>query len=293
MNRLKTFIRNINYLSKHALWNQREDDIVYLTNKILDDAIYEYDIKPNDYLFFNIMDTWESIDYIQNTNKSFVRFCDGEINLMKGINQPFQEYDVELVNRLYKILSSNDDRLAVGISRDYYIPLYKEQEVDYIRRHAYDYRCFFEKYCNKERKYLDGSFTFWNFGEHSPESELFWKKWKNMFSEKKIAIISGRGVLDKLEYDVFEQSKERLFIYGPNKHAWKEHDLIIDEIKNKVDKDYILIFILGMAGKAMIPETIQMGYTSWDIGHLAKSYDAYMKNIEYSKDNIAKFYAPD
>ena len=35
-------MRNINYLTKHSLWDQREEDIVYLANKILDDVQYEY-----------------------------------------------------------------------------------------------------------------------------------------------------------------------------------------------------------------------------------------------------------
>lgn len=293
MNRFMILLKNINYLTKHVLWNQREEDIVYLSNKIIDDIIYEYNIRPEGYHFFDIMNVWDSIDYISSNNKSFVRFGDGEINLMKGMSQPFQEFDKELVERLYRTLAQNDDNLAVGINRDYYVPLFCEQGRDYNRRHAYDFRCFFSKYCNKDRTYLDGSFTFWNFGEHSKESELFWNKWKNMFRGKKIAIVSGTGVLDKLEHDVFELCSEKIYIYGPNKHAWREHDRIIAEIKDTVGKDYILVFILGMAGKAMIPETTQMGYISWDIGHLAKSYDAYMKNVEYTQENIANFYAPD
>lgn len=293
MQRIKNFIRNINYLTKHSLWDQREDDIVYLSNKIIDDVIFEYNLNPKGYEFFHILNVWDSIDYIANSNKSFVRFCDGEINLMKGISQPFQEYDEELVDRMYKILAQYDDNLAVCINKDYYVPLFNEQGREYNRRHAYDYRCFFSKYCNKDRTYLDGSFTFWNFGEHSKESEMFWKKWREMFCDKKIAVISGNGVLDKLDYDVFELCKDRINIFGLNKHAWREHDKLIKEIVERVGKDYVLVFILGMAGKAMIPETTKLGYVSWDIGHLAKSYDAYMKNVTYTKENIASFYAPD
>ena len=93
LDRIKNLVRNINYLTKHSLWEQREEDIVFLTNKILDDGVYEYGLDLTGYEKLNILDLWDSIEYIAKTNKSFVRFGDGEINLMKGISQPFQEYD--------------------------------------------------------------------------------------------------------------------------------------------------------------------------------------------------------
>ena len=43
----------------------------------------------------------------------------------------------------------------------------------------------------------------------------------------------------------------------------------------------------------MIPEVTDMGYCAWDIGHLAKSYNAYMNNMQPTKENIKNFYAPD
>lgn len=293
MSRIKNLIRNINYLSKHSLWDQRESDIVYITNKILDDGIYEYNLDLENYKKFNILDIWKSIDYISRTGSSFVRFCDGEINLMKGLNQPFQKYDEVLVSRLFQTLKEYNDKIAIGINRDYYVPLYDWAHNEYVRRHGYDFRNFFSEHCNYERTYIDGSFTFWNFGEHTEESEKFWHAWKEMFRDKSIAIICGEGILDSLEYDVFELCRNKEYIYGPSKNAWSKHMELVDQIKNTINKDTILVFILGMAGKAMISEMVDLGYTAWDIGHLAKSYNVYMKNIEYSPENIKNFYAPD
>lgn len=48
-----------------------------------------------------------------------------------------------------------------------------------------------------------------------------------------------------------------------------------------------------MAGKAMIPEVADLGYVAWDVGHLAKSYNAFMTNMQVTPENIANFYAPD
>lgn len=293
LDRIKNLVRNINYLTKHSLWEQREEDIVFLTNKILDDGVYEYGLDLTGYEKLNILDLWDSIEYIAKTNKSFVRFGDGEINLMKGISQPFQEYDKELVDRLYLLLMRPDPNIVVGINNDYFVPLYNDQNNSYNRRHSYDFRKFLYKNCNRDTTYIDGSFTFWTFGEHSAKSEKFWNTWKEMFRNKKIAIICGKGILDELEYDVFELCKECQYIYGPRKHAWSQHTELIKEIVSTVEKDKILIFILGMAGKAMIPEVCNLGYTAWDIGHLAKGYNIYMKDEPYSEESVKMFFSPD
>ena len=91
---------------------------------------------------------------------------------------------------------------------------------------------------------------------------------------------------------MFEKARSKKFIYGPRINAWDEHDRLIGEIK-KVDKETTIVFILGMAGKAMIPEISEMGYTAWDVGHLAKSYNAYMTEMPITEENKSKFYAPD
>ena len=112
--RIRNLLRNINYLSKHSLWEQREEDIVYLSNKILDDGIYEYGLQLQDYNYLNVLKQRESIELIIQSGKSFVRFNDGEINLMKGKDQPFQKYDKELVKILYDILNNPRADLLVG-----------------------------------------------------------------------------------------------------------------------------------------------------------------------------------
>ena len=292
MERLRNFIRNINYLSKHSLWDQREEDIVYLTNKILDDGIFEYDLNLAGYKKINICSKEESLVKILKTGKSFVRFNDGEIRLMMGVDQPFQRYDEELAQRLMDILANPKENLLVGLNREYFHKGYDLRNNYFIRRNSYDFRSFFQNYCNLEANYIDGACTFFEWGNRDEAAYEFWTAWKNAFKDKDIVIVCGEHILDKLEYDVFEMAKSKKFIFGPKINAWDEHRSIIEKIK-QVDKRSIIIFILGMGGKAMIPEVTDLGYVAWDIGHMPKSYNAFMTEMPITKENIAKFYAPD
>ena len=163
MGRVKNLIRNINYLTKNSLWDKREDDIVYLTDKILDDGIYEYNLTLPGYSKIEIYDKIESIERIINSGKSYIRFGDGEIRLMMGEDQPFQKYEKELTDRLYNVLSNEYDNLLVAINRNYFIPGYIDRNV-FNRRNAYDFRSFFRKYCKPGVKYLDAACTFHDWG---------------------------------------------------------------------------------------------------------------------------------
>ena len=294
MGRIKNLVKNLNYLSKHSLWDQREDDIVYLTNKILDDAQYEFDLTDGNSTKPKILNSNESFDKIMKTSKSFVRTGDGEIKIMMGMDQPFQKYDPELAEGLRKLLSEKNDNLLVGINRNYYIPGYVRDFAPFYRRNGYDYRQYYKKILNPEITYIDATLTGFQFGTHKEKSTINkYEKWKDAFKDKNIVLVCGEGVLDKLQYDVFEKATNKKYIYGPSKDAWSQKNSLVAQIKEIATKDSIIVFILGMAGKVMIAELAEEGYTCWDVGHLAKYYDAFMRGIENTDENVKKFYAPD
>lgn len=293
LKRLKNLIRNVNYLSKHSLWDDNEELIVYITNKILDDVSYEYNLDSPGTKKLNILDTDETLDLIEKSNKSFVRTGDGEIKAMMGENHAFQKYEKEVTDRLINLLEQPRENVLVGVNRNYFIPLNQMDDNWYYRRNAYDFRKFYLKHCNNENQYIDAICISGRKYSDDMKKRQHYDRWKKLFRGKDIVIICGEGILDSLEYDIFELANSKEYIYGPRINAWDKHDEIINNITNNVSKDKILVFILGQAGKAMIPELTDMGYICWDVGHLAKYYNAYMTNMEWNKENKAKFYAPD
>lgn len=294
MGRIRNFLRNINYLSKNSLWDQRENDIVYLTNKILDDVQYEYDLWDGNTVKPTILDGDESLDLILKTNKSFVRTGDGEIKIMMGIDQPFQEHDDDLANGLKNIFIENNENLLVGINRNYYLPGYVRNYSKFYRRHAYDYRQYYKNLVRENVTYIDATLTGFQFGTHENRDTIKrYEKWLKAFSNKDLLVVCGDGVLNNLKYDVFEKARNKRYIYAPSRHAWRVHEKIIKEIKEKALPNTIIVFILGMAGKVIAAELSKCGFICWDVGHLAKYYDAYKKGIEDTEENIRKFYAPD
>lgn len=295
MGRIKKLIRNLNYLSKHSLWDQREEDIVYLTNKILDDGIYEYGIEINSKTCYHILNAEDSLSLLEQYPKSFVRTSDGEVKLMSGIDQPFQKYEKEIADSLIKSISIKREDMYVGINRNYFISLMdSEGRKSYYRRHGYDHRTVYKKYLNFDITYLDADFTAYPLGQ--PQNEKYnkrFERWRNLFKDKCLIIVCGKGILDEYSYDVFGLAKEKIIVDGPRVNGWNEKNRLLSQITRYDKKIYTVIFILGMAGKAMIPILTDEGYMCWDVGHLAKYYNAYMSGHGGTEEEIRKFYAPD
>lgn len=288
-------MRNINYLTKHSLWDQREQDIVYLTEKILDDGLYEYGIKLPNKKSVKILTQEETLSLIEQQPKSFVRTGDGEISLILGNNQPFQKYEKEIADILEKLLKTKRSDIYVGINRNYYISL---GDVDmyskFYRRKAYDLRNIYNRYLNLDNIYIDATFTSYELDQQKNEKiDSVYKRWKELFKDQNLVIVCGKGILDEYRYDVFELAKSKVYVDAPRRDAWDEKDSIIQQIKSNDPKECIVVFILGMAGKAMVPELTDCGYMCWDVGHLAKYYNAYMQGNVMTEDEIKAFYAPD
>lgn len=289
--RVKNLIRNLNYLSKVSLWDQREKDIVYVTNKIIDDVSYEYDISYPNQKKLQIYSTDETLKILETTEKSFIRTGDGEIAIMQGRHHSFQKYNKEIANRLLSALRNPPENLLVGINLGYFSSLNELNNHFYYRRNAYEYREFYRKHCSSDITYIDASCIGpLRFLENKDLLLAHYDRWRKIFENKKLVIVCGHGLLNEYKYNVFELAESMRVIDAPRRNAWDEHDRIIETIKNTVTIDEIIVFILGQAGKAMITELVEDGYICWDVGHLAKYYNSIMQGDDCQRES---FFAPD
>ena len=121
----------------------------------------------------------------------------------------------------------------------------------------------------------------------------FIRRKKKLFEGRKVAVVTGKSVLAKLDYDVFELAASKTIIDAPSKHAFSAYDSILHDISANISKDTLICLILGPTATVMASDLTDMGYMAWDIGHLAKDYDAYMKKLDKTPQTQSAFYAPD
>lgn len=265
--------------------NLVEDKYFY---ELMDEKIW----KPQ------ILDVPSAVKKILDSGKSFCRLGDGECQLMMGRHINFQEYDVELAEKLKQILSDDETDCCVGIPRYYWYPLddVERNTNEYHKRYYIfnipPYRKFYNEHLSRKKFYIDACLG----GYMSQKSLQFCEErfdlLKTLFRGKKLVFVAGETVFRDITYDFFAEAAEKKFISAPRINAWKFFAQIM-ELCLTYPKDYTFVLILGPTATVLAYELSKHGYTAYDVGHLAKDYDAFMKGADRSADAIAKFFSPD
>jgi len=289
---LVKFGMNMKFLMK----NDIEDVIVRLKDEALEEAIIELEQDKELIPMLNVLSPVDTLELLLREPKSFARVGDGEITLMKGGSIAFQRYDVRLADEMREILAHRRDDLYVGLNGSYWTSafVYGERNHRFYRLRSGEYRKFFNEHCDPDGKYLDAAC----FGAYFRYRDDFdyaghYARVRRLFEGRKVAIVSGEGVVEKLEYDVFDGAAERIVIHGPARNAFDSREEIVRKVTDKVGTDWLICLILGPTATVLASDFAKLGYTAWDLGHIAKDYDAYMKGMEKSERNMNAFWAPD
>ncbi len=299
----KRVVSNLKYLiytdleKKDAEHRRIHEDLLYRAkDEALEDFILEESELRNYAVSLDVLDGPQTLEKLAREPKSFTRFGDGEIQIIEGHDQPFQKYDPVLARKMADILKSDRTDLYVGLNHAYFESPwnYTERNRRFYRIHSTHFRRFFTNICSANRQYLDAA-CFGAYFRYSDEFDFegHYARIRNLFRDKDIVIICGDGIMDKLEYDVFDLAASKQFIYGPRINAFDEYDRILAEVREKVKPDQLICLILGMTATAMAADLTDMGYVAWDIGHIAKDYNAYMTREAKTQENMDRFWAPD
>lgn len=287
--RCKTLLQNLRFLSSVRVSDliQEETESEWINAKL--------QMLTSEVNNIRVFGPEETVEYLENHGGSFCRFGDGEFMLMQGENLGFQPYHPLLALKLWEIFTQSDQNMMIGIP---YQQLQTPERFNELVKQFYFtsgkwIRSFLNCYLPVRRKqYIDTGFNQVYQTYSSMNFAAYYEKVRRLFEQKKLTIIAGEGILDKLTYDVFDLAKEKEYLYGPATDAFSAYDEILEKAR-RIDKDRLICVILGPASKVLIRDLTQEGYTAWDIGHLAKDYDSYRKRLGRTKEEIASFYAPD
>lgn len=241
----------------------------------------------------HILDTEETLEALEKEQFSFLRFGDGEIAIMNGHGIPFQEKNDSLGKRLQELLQVEEKGLKIGIPYYYMNPISNMNT--FVQNFTYalgKQRKFLVSNCNRENTYIDTCLTqvYQTYSEYNFEN--YYARMQKLLQGKDITVICGEGVLDKLQYHALEVCNSVEYLYGPSMNAYSEYDKLLESAK-KIDKNRLVLVILGPTAKVLVYDLYRAGYTAWDIGHYLKDYDAYKKQRPRTEAEITQFYKPD
>lgn len=284
------FINNLRYLFRYDIKD------IYNKQKIANEIFlsrYEFVSKYLNYKKPTIKDNNETIDALINSEASICRFGDGEFDLMANISIPFQDADTGLAERLKEIIQSNEENCLIGISQFWES---SDSALDYNQDFSQIYVSkklkFIDKYIDREKVYYTTSFNQIYIVVDDYDFESYFNHMKEIWDNRDITIICGKGIFDKHQYNIFDNAKSIEYMYAPSKNAFSEYQKILDDAKT-IPKDRLILIVLGPTATVLAYDLHKLGYRALDIGHCAKDYNAYKTKLEKNFKNCFDFYQPD
>lgn len=238
-------------------------------------ALYEKGILPNKMKVHSIDET---IDELLHTNKSMVRFGDGEIVMIKGGNLVLQKAAPEISEGLAKILAYEYDDLIVTIPGIFEtLSDHHPASRQFWRDHLLFCRKTYEKYCNPNRIYYT---TFisrcYYYAADRSNCERWFAKIRQIWDNKDVVVVEGTKTHNGVGNDLLSTAKSVERIICPPSDAYGSLDRILAECV-KYDQDRIFLLSVGVAAKFIAMELFKKGYRVIDIGNMDMEYEWFVR----------------
>lgn len=247
--------------------------------------LYEKGILKNNIKVRGIDDT---IDELLRTEKSMVRFGDGEIVMIKGGDLMLQKASPEIARGLRKILAYPDERLLVTIP-DIFETLADHHKASrqFWKDHLLFNRKTYEKYCDPNRVYYSTfvSRCYYFAKDRSGCREQF-AKIRKIWENKDVVIVEGERTHNGVGNDLFDTARSIERIICPPSDAYGAVPAILSACMN-YGKDRLFVLSVGVAAKFLTVELFKQGYRALDIGNLDMEYEWYVRRAP-EKIKLAK-----
>lgn len=220
----------------------------------------------------------ETIDTLLATEKSMVRFGDGEIVMIKGVDLMLQKASPEIGEGLADILAYPYDDLMVTIPGIFdTLSDHHKASRQFWKDHALCCRRTYEKYCNPDRIYYN---TFvsrcYYFGNDRSKCDRWFAKIRKIWENRDVVIVEGTRTHNGIGNDLLESAASVERIICPPKDAYAALPEIL-AVCMQYGKDRLFLLSVGVAAKFLVLELFRAGYRVLDIGNMDLEYEWYVR----------------
>lgn len=227
---------------------------------------------------WNILDNWQTLDYLHEHHCSISRFGDGEFGVIWGWGNGFQRVDEQLAARLREVLSAND--VPNHINAIPY-PLKDWHGLYQPRNFWPGFTAFYidrlRAIIDPKKMYLNTQVTRFYFerkdksrcGEHL-------QRLRDLWSGRDVVIVEGEQTRSGIGNDLYDNAKSVQRILGPATDAFDHYDEILSAIIGHVGKDKLILLCLGMTATVLAYDLAKLGYWAIDLGHLDLEYEWFL-----------------
>ncbi len=241
--------------------------------------LYEKDILHNKIKVHSIDET---IEELLHTEKSMVRFGDGEIVMIKGRDLVLQKAQPEIAEGLKKILAYPYDDLIVTIPGVFdTLSDHTKESRQFWRDHLLMCRKTYEKYCNPDRVYYS---TFisrcYYFAKDKNRCAQWYDGIRDIWKDRSVVVVEGERSHNGVGNDLLGRAAGVERIICPPKDAYGSLNRILEACM-QYDRDRLFLLSVGVAAKFIAMELFEKGYRVLDIGNLDMEYEWYVRGADH------------
>lgn len=255
-----------------------------------------YEIVDRDrqkkYRYPYIANNEELVEKITDKHFSFIRFGDGEFEIMRGKERaPFQKVEEELSRRLREVILSEHPQILLGIADNYGdLQCYTEDTAQGIREYmTEEIRAFHLSVLDMSRTYYNAYVfkTYMPYRDKENTKERI-SLIRRVWNDRDIVFIEGDKTRTGYGNDLFDNAKSIKRVLCPTFNAYSKYDEIL-ACGKKLDKNCLILIVLGPAGKILAYDLIQVGYQVVDIGQIDMDYEWYLSGAGFRVPNPNKY----
>lgn len=252
---------------------------------LIDYKLYRVGIKK---CSIKVHSVEETINELVHTNKSMVRFGDGEITMIRGRSLKLQKVEPEIIEGLKRILGYQYDGMVVTIPEIFDdLSIYRKESRQFWRDHLLFSRKIYEKYCNKDRIYYNTSLSRFYYALDDKSRCGQWIEGiRRIWKDKDVVVVEGERTHNGVGNDLLDTAASVERIIGPASDAYGKLDEII-ACCMEYPKDRLFLVSLGAAAKFFTERMFLEGYRVLDIGHLDLEYEWYLRGA-WKKEPVLK-----
>lgn len=230
----------------------------------------------------------ETIEELIHTDKSMIRFGDGEITMIRGRNLVLQQVEPEMMEGLKRLLSYEHDGMIVTIPEIFDdLSIYRKESRQFWKDHLLFSRKIYEKYCNPAKTYYNTSISrFYYALEDKSRCGQWIEGIRQIWKDKDVVVVEGERTHNGVGNDLLDTAASVERIIGPSAEAYAKVDEILACCR-EYPKDRLFLISLGVAAKFLAEKLFLEGYRVLDIGNLDMEYEWYLRQAE-GKEKIAK-----
>ena len=225
----------------------------------------------------------ETLTKIINEKCSIARLGDGEFGLIFGKGLGFQEYDKDLSARLASVLSSDDDRMLVGISEWIFYSdfgTYPEYRVQYLRK-------IMSLLVPGKTYYTADISRFYKSTPDGREALNHIRLFRKIWDSRSVTIIEGEKSRLGVGNDLFDNVKSIKRILCPAENAFSHYQEIYQTAVETIPKDELVLIALGPTATALAYDLFLAGYQALDVGHVDISYEWFLRDVKDPDGRVA------